>query len=244
MPEMPEWFGSGGPVMWPLLFCSILVSTVVLERVWFWLRERRRLRPRIVEAVLDSAKRGEVEQAAQMAGIGPDAALHMLEAGLQDLPLAPTSALEGAAKRDLERMNRGLHALDTMITVSPMLGILGTVMGVIQSFELLGAAGAQDPRAVVGGIAEALITTATGMAIAIAALLPYNFFSALRRKQAVRLEEVGRRFERICERSGLVDSCAGSIEESVEAQAAASDAVLLSAAERERRGKVAGRATQ
>ncbi len=236
MPEIPDWFVNGGPVMWPLLFCSVVVTTVIFERSWFWSRERRRLRPHAVESVLAAAERGEIEAAAEVAEGGNDAALHMLAAGLRDLPLAPTSTLEGAAKQDLERMNRGLHALDTMITVSPMLGILGTVMGVIQSFELLGVAGAQDPRAVVGGIAEALITTASGMAIAITALLPYNFFSALRRKQAMRLEEVGRRFERACERAGLVDPAAMSAEQDSVAEAGGAEAVVLSTAERSRVG--------
>jgi len=202
---MPIWFVLGGPVMWPLLFCSLMVATIVLERSVFWLREKRRLSAVAVDGVLDQLRQGKLAGALQAAQAGVDPALRMLVAGIEALPFSPTSSLEGAAKRDLERMNHGLHMLDTMITLTPLLGILGTVLGVIQSFHLLGMEGVQEPRAVVGGISQALITTASGLSIAIAALLPYNLFSALRRKQALRFEEIGRAFEAVCERAGLIE---------------------------------------
>lgn len=75
-------------------------------------------------------------------------------------------------------MRRFMGVIDTMITVAPLLGIFGTVLGIITSFEMLGTAGIQDPKAVTAGVAQALITTAAGLAIAILSVFPYNYFNA------------------------------------------------------------------
>jgi biopolymer transport protein ExbB len=87
-------------------------------------------------------------------------------------------AMEAEADHTIQRMNRYMPVLDTMITVTPLLGIFGTVLGIIGSFKILGASGIADPKLVTSGIAQALITTATGLGIAIIALIPYNFFNA------------------------------------------------------------------
>ena len=79
--------------------------------------------------------------------------------------------------RSVAKMRRGMNVLDTVITVAPMLGIIGTVTGIIASFESLAIAGVGDPKAVIGGIAEALITTATGLVISVGTLFPYNYFN-------------------------------------------------------------------
>jgi len=87
-------------------------------------------------------------------------------------------AMESAAADEVKRMNRYMVVLDTMITVAPLLGIFGTVIGIINSFDLLGATGIEDPRAVTAGIAQALITTAAGLGIAILSVFPYNYFNS------------------------------------------------------------------
>ena len=81
------------------------------------------------------------------------------------------------AMRSTAKMRRGMNILDTVITVAPMLGIIGTVTGIIASFESLAIAGVGDPKAVIGGIAEALITTAAGLFISVGTLFPYNYFN-------------------------------------------------------------------
>jgi len=86
--------------------------------------------------------------------------------------------MESAAADEVKRMNHYMVALDTMITVAPLLGIFGTVIGIITSFDLLGATGIEDPQAVTAGIAQALITTATGLGIAILSVFPYNYFNS------------------------------------------------------------------
>jgi biopolymer transport protein ExbB len=87
-------------------------------------------------------------------------------------------AMEAEADHMVQRMKRYMPVLDTMITVTPLLGIFGTVLGIIGSFKVLGASGIADPKLVTSGIAQALITTATGLGIAIIAVIPYNFFNA------------------------------------------------------------------
>jgi biopolymer transport protein ExbB len=98
-------------------------------------------------------------------------------------------AMEAEAEVSLQRMQRFMSALDTMITVAPLLGILGTVLGIISSFAILGAGGISDPRAVTGGIAQALVTTAAGLSIAIITVVPYNFFNSRIRRAVHGMEK-------------------------------------------------------
>ncbi len=100
--------------------------------------------------------------------------------------LGPRGCLEVAERR----LTRGLVLLDTVITAAPLLGILGTVLGVIQCFELLSEHAQRDPLAISGGVAEALITTATGLTIAVSVLLPYNYLRARTRERLAEIEAV------------------------------------------------------
>jgi biopolymer transport protein ExbB len=103
-------------------------------------------------------------------------------------------AMEVAAGDEIERMKRGLPILDTIITMAPMLGILGTVTGIIKSFNLLGTVGVADPRAATSGLAEALITTAAGLIVALATLVPFNYFVSRVTSSAKHLEQVAAQF--------------------------------------------------
>jgi biopolymer transport protein ExbB len=99
-----------------------------------------------------------------------------------------TKAMEVAAIEEIVKMRRGMGVLDTMITVAPLLGILGTVIGIILSFDMLAIEGIENPHAVTGGIAQALITTATGLSIAILAVVPFNYFN-VKVEHAIRIME-------------------------------------------------------
>ncbi|MBQ3060505.1 MAG: MotA/TolQ/ExbB proton channel family protein [Desulfovibrio sp.] len=170
---MWDLFQAGGPIMWPLLVCSVVSLSVILERVYFWLRlnlddDRERI------AHLLEGRQADAEHAGDH-----DTSLvsHMLTQGLAHAPSAG-KAMEVVALDALADMRRGMPVLDTIITIAPMLGILGTVTGIITSFDMLGQSGVEDPAAVVSGIAEALITTATGLSISVATVFPYNYFNA------------------------------------------------------------------
>lgn len=92
-------------------------------------------------------------------------------------------------------MKKGMAILDTIITMAPLLGILGTVTGIIKSFDLLGAMQMEDPRGVATGIAEALLTTAAGLIIALGTLLPFNYFISRIQQESRRLEQLATQFE-------------------------------------------------
>ena len=90
------------------------------------------------------------------------------------------------------RLAKGMTILDTVITAAPLLGILGTVLGIIECFQLLSAHAQPDPVAISGGVAEALITTATGLTVALCAILPYNWFRSRIRDRLAELERAAR----------------------------------------------------
>ena len=192
---MHAFFVKGGPLMWPLLACSVVSLAVTLERLVFWWRLRWRRSTGTVEAVVVRTERGDCE-GALAAGEGTrDLAAGVLLAGLAHRDFGLSEAMQIAAGDEIARMRRGLVLLDTIITMAPLLGILGTVLGIIESFDLLGTSGIEDPKAVTGGIAQALITTAAGLSVALVTLVPFNYFVAKVQQATKALEALATRFE-------------------------------------------------
>jgi biopolymer transport protein ExbB len=187
---MQELMIKGGPVMWPLLACSIASLAIVFERLVFWLILSMRKNQGLINRIFTLTESGEFETVIKEGTDSPCLVCRILTSGLAHRNYGLVQSLEAAAMVEIEKMKRFLSVLDTIITAAPLLGILGTVSGIIISFDLLGEAGIDDPRAVTGGIAQALITTATGLTIAIITLLPYN---ALTRK----VEKVTRHIEQL-----------------------------------------------
>ena len=191
-------FERGGPIMWPLLVCSILGIAIAVERFIVFARFKRRslTGAGVVANLLDLLQKGQVEEAVRTGadpGAGPVA--NLLSEGLGNRSLGLAESLQAAANRLLDSLRRGLSLLDTIITLGPMLGILGTVTGIIRSFDLLSTAGIRDPTAVTGGIAEALLTTAAGLIVAISSLIPFNFFLSRLRHYARDLEQAAHQCE-------------------------------------------------
>lgn len=186
-------FERGGAVMWPLLLCSLAGLSIALERAIVFARfqRRRRAGEAVVGAMLADLQRGAPDPAIARgapAEAGPIA--NLLAEGLRTRAFGLNESLQMAANRLLDELRRGLSLLDTIITLGPLLGILGTVTGIIRSFHLLSASGVQDPTAVTGGIAEALLTTAAGLIVAILSLLPFNFFVSRLKRQARDIEQI------------------------------------------------------
>lgn len=194
MSFVQDVFVKGGPVMWPLLGCSVVSLTIAVERLIFWWRETRHADENMTEKVFALTERGDYSGAVA-AGRGGDAVARMLVSGLTHREHGLSEAMEVAAGREVESMKTGLTVLDTIITMAPMLGILGTVTGIIRCFNLLGESGVSDPRAATTGLAEALITTAAGLIIALATLLPFNYLVARVQTAARRLEQVATQFQ-------------------------------------------------
>jgi biopolymer transport protein ExbB len=165
----------GGPVMIPLAACSILALGVVIDRAWTWWRLGRSRDP---EIVLARAAQGEWTEAWKLGEVSRSPVARVLAAGIQHRNQAPTLAMESAARHEIARLKRFLPVLDTIVTLSPLLGLLGTVTGMIAAFGIMGQSGMNSPHAITGGVAEALIATAVGLGIAITALVPLNFFNS------------------------------------------------------------------
>ncbi|RLB39450.1 MAG: MotA/TolQ/ExbB proton channel family protein, partial [Deltaproteobacteria bacterium] len=182
-------FQKGGPVMYPLLACSIIALTVIIERFLFWAREGVRRDQKLVDEVLEICRRGEWNSVKDKVSGSKDFVIRVLVSGILHREFSMTKAMEAAASDEIKRMRRFMGVLDTMITVAPLLGIFGTVIGIISSFELLGSAGIEHPQAVTAGIAQALITTAAGLAIAILSVLPYNYFNSKVEDAALSIEK-------------------------------------------------------
>lgn len=186
-----ELFAKGGIVMWPLLLASLVSLAVVVERFLFIARERRNRDAAVVESILSLAENGDAPAAVKAGSGSKDFVARTLAYGLAHRDKSFSSALLRAANQELKRFGYGLPVLDTIITLAPLLGLLGTVTGMIRAFGLLGGKELEAPTVITGGIAEALIATAFGLAIAIVSLIPFNYLNA-------RLEEARHEIEDAC----------------------------------------------
>jgi len=183
---MIEIFHKGGPIMWPLLLVSVVALTVVIERLVFIALEKKNRNPALVGDILTKVENGHIAEAARLGEGSKDFVARALTYALTHREKSFSEAMLRSANWELKRFNRGLTLLDTAITLAPLLGLLGTVVGMIGSFNMLGGSELGAPAAITGGIAEALIATAFGLGIAITALLPFNYLNA--REEEARLE--------------------------------------------------------
>lgn len=195
---MLDLFQKGGVVMYPLLACSLVSLTVIVERGLFWIGEKRRTNEVLVNEVLELARFGKHQEIKTKVKGAADYAVKVLVCGLVHKEYSLSKAMEMAGMDEIKRMRRYLPVLDTIITAAPLLGILGTVIGIIHSFDMLGTAGIQDPQAVTSGIAQALITTAAGLVIAILTLFPYNYFTQKVERAGTRIEKYATSLEIVC----------------------------------------------
>jgi len=151
---------------------------VVFERLTFLIRERVNRQPRVVEDIFAAVERGDLDAAERKGAGSRDFVARTLTQALHHRDISYSNALLAAANLELQRFNRGISPLDTIVTLAPLEGLFGTVTGMIHAFGLLGASELGAPTAITGGIAEALIATAFGLVIAMVALLPFNYLNA------------------------------------------------------------------
>jgi biopolymer transport protein ExbB len=170
-------FRKGGPIMWPILIVSIVGLTVVIERIFWWTGRWFRRDPKRIEKVFTAIETGDIAEASKLSRGSRDPVLRMMWNGLNHQHASLQGALQVAAGIEIKRAGRFLVVMDTLVTLAPLLGLLGTITGLIRSFSFLGNE-ELAVQAVTGGIAEALIATACGLGIAIFALVPFNFFTS------------------------------------------------------------------
>src|SRR5436305_1560170 len=170
-------FHKGGPIMWPILIVSIIGLTVVIERIFWWTGRWFRRDPKRIEKVFTAIENGDVAEASRLSRGSRDPVLRMMWNGLNHQHASLQGALQVAAGIEIKRAGRFLVVMDTLVTLAPLLGLLGTITGLIRSFSFLGNE-ELAVQAVTGGIAEALIATACVLGIAIFGLVPFNLFTS------------------------------------------------------------------
>ena len=150
-----ELFLKGGPIMWPILLLSIVTGGVVLERLWFLLTAGRRSQSGAVKDVFSAVERGDLDGGARQGQRSSDRLARILAFGLEHRDISLSNSLIQASGRELDLFNRGITVLDTAVTLGPLLGLLGTVIGMIRAFGVLGSESmAGKTAAITGGIAE------------------------------------------------------------------------------------------
>ncbi len=186
--------------MYPLLACSIIALTVVIERLLFWARIDMNRNQPLVNEVLELCRSGDWDSVKEKVTGPKDYIIRILVSGILHREFSMIKAMESTAADEIKRMRGYMSVLDTMITVAPLLGIFGTVIGIIISFEILGTIGIENPQAVTAGIAQALITTATGLGIAILSVFPYNYFNSRVENSALAIEKYATSLEIVYEK--------------------------------------------
>jgi biopolymer transport protein ExbB len=176
-----ELFKHGDFIMWPILIVSLLMLTVAIERMLFIIRENRRREPELVDKMLEKVEANDIDGAVDLGKKSQDYVARIMVYALTHKEHSLGNAFTRAASQEMQRFSQGLPTLDTCITAAPLLGLLGTVTGMMKTFGALGGSSGDigaAAGAITGGVAEALIATMCGIAIAVMGLLPFNYLNA------------------------------------------------------------------
>ena len=199
-----ELFKHGGPIMWPILVVSFLMITVAIERVLFIIRENTRRQPALVDKMLERVEADDVNGAVEMGKKSQDYVARILVYALTHREHSLGNAFTRAANQEMQRFGQGLPTLDTCVTAAPLLGLLGTVTGMMGTFAALNTGSGDIGSAatkITGGVAEALIATMCGLAIAIMGLLPFNYLNARQDEARHEIEDASNSLEIIINKS-------------------------------------------
>jgi biopolymer transport protein ExbB len=188
---MFEIVKAGGIMMVPLILCSIIAAAIILERLWT-LQQRRVLPAEITDKVWRWVEQGQIQEKHVVALQRNSPLGKILAAGLMyqghDRDLIKES-IEDTGRHVVHELERFLTTLGTIVAISPLLGLLGTVFGMIRTFNAITDAGVGNPTALAGGIAEALIATAAGLSVAIPSLIGYRYLSSKVSRLVIEMEK-------------------------------------------------------
>jgi biopolymer transport protein ExbB len=208
LPSFLAALQAGGAMIYPLLGLAVLATVIILEKsfVYAW---RTRLPATLVDLIETYGFAWE-DVEAQLAAFGARSYFRAFLAVILANRANPAWWVESRAADEASQIEKGLGRwlwiLETIVTAAPLLGLLGTITGMVRSFKLFGEGGLVDPSGVTGGVAEALIATALGLFIALIALFAFNYFS---HRQAEVLDEMERLGTRLVDHIRLDQESAG-----------------------------------
>jgi biopolymer transport protein ExbB len=193
---MLEIVQAGGWLMWPIIGCSVVAVAIILERLWT-LQERRVLPARVADHVWELVQQNQldgkqIQQVHQSSPLG-----QVLAAGLAYRHASREvlkEAVEDTGRHVVHDLERYLSPLGTIAAISPLLGLLGTVSGMIRSFTAITTEGVANPAVLAGGISEALVATAAGLTVAIPALIAHRYLRGRVEGLVVKIEKESMRF--------------------------------------------------
>ena len=213
---MWEIVRAGGPLMWPIIVCSIGAAAIVLERLWT-LQDKRVLPRELTQKVWQLVETNQVTDKVISALEQNSPLGKLLAAGLSNRHRPREimmERLEDTGRHVVHELERFLNTLGTIAGICPLLGLLGTVTGIIRAFNAIQAGGMGDPRALSGGIAEALIATATGLCVAIPALISYRYLRGRVDRIVIEMEKNAIRIADAVEAAGKRERTANEVLES------------------------------
>ncbi len=176
---MLELFERGGIMMYPLLLSSIIALVYIIERA-VALRRRKVLIPEIISVVDNLNSAGDLEMAQAICNRHDGPLPNLVSTALQNAQLPREElreVLQEQGRQDIRTLQKGLGILETIAAIAPLMGLLGTVLGMVDVFAVISDKGIGQTAALSGGIAQALLTTVTGLFIGIPVLVAYNYFS-------------------------------------------------------------------
>ena len=187
-----EWFRKGGPLMYPISLCSLLSLAIVLERT-IALQRRKVIPPQVFKELQNCWNQGEIDSILPLCQQTESPLTRILAAGFRRIGLGlleTERSIEAAGQHEVSLLTANLRMLGAVGLITPMLGLLGTVTGMIKAFENIAQSGAGNPNLVASGIAEAQTTTAAGLIVAIPSLAAYHFFRGRIDRLIYELEEI------------------------------------------------------
>lgn len=187
---MLELFQKGGFLMYPIAICSIVALAVFLERLWA-LRHEKVVPQELLLEVLDLLAKGKLTEAQTLCRRWNSPLAEVIYTGLLHYGKDRSTIkerMEEVGRHEVAELERHINVIGTVAAVAPLLGLLGTVTGMIKSFNVIAAQGVAEPQSLAGGISEALLTTAAGLIVAIPAVIMYRYLSSKVRSLSLEME--------------------------------------------------------
>ncbi len=188
---MYELIQAGGWLIWPIILCSIIAMAITVERLWAY-RRKRVVPDYLLGEIWQLHKKGELSVSHSQSFKENSPLGQVLSAGLINMKHSREvmkEAIEEEGHQVVHELERYLNTLGTIAAIAPLLGLLGTVVGMIKVFSAITAAGVGNPSVLAGGISEALITTAAGLSVAIPSLIAHRYLTGKVDELAIAMEE-------------------------------------------------------